>query len=295
MVDSHSFLSLKRQGVSGRTIDKKVLAAKVRMTANIVRLSDENANKVLQLLAQDALSNIVLIADCTQLRKWCDIRILQSEDGINAIFSVYRDLDFLATAFWCQDVASLKILMKDYANILVGKEFVAICTQEQLDQFGGACVILKPIKERQMVVDRATKLYCECKRTPVKLSTNDSEKLKELYNLSGTPAWTPNAMQLGPFYGIIETDGTIAAAAGVHFMTPYGTEIGNVATHPDYVRRGYAAACIKAVVEDVLHDSDLVILHYFEENKPAQLLYEKMGFRYSIADPVFFVRATCVG
>ena len=271
------------------------MTTQATMTAKIVPLTDENVYRVLQILAEDALSNIVLIADCTQLKQWCDIRILLTDNEIEAIFSVYRDLDFLATAFWCRDVASLRDLMRDFENILVGKEFVAICTQEQLYQFGEACVILKPIKERQMVVNKTTKLFCECRLTPVRLSINDSEKLKELYSLTGTPAWTPNAMKLGPFYGIIEVDGTIAAAAGVHFMTPYGTEIGNVATHPDYIRKGYAAACIKAVVEEVLNDSDLVVLHYFEGNKPAQLLYEKMGFKYSMADPVFFVRATCVG
>ncbi|MFW9955698.1 MAG: GNAT family N-acetyltransferase [Candidatus Thorarchaeota archaeon] len=263
------------------------------MTSKIEPLSEENIDEVLQLLAEDALSNIVLIADCTQLREWCDVRILLSDNEIKAVFSVYRDLDFLATAFWGRDPVSLRNIMMDFANILVRKEFVAICTQEQLNQFAEACVILEPIKERQMIIDRATKLHCDCRKIPVRLSIRDSGKLRELYQITGTPAWTPNAMNLGPFYGIIENDGTISAAAGVHFMTPYGTEIGNIATHPDHVRKGYAAACIKAVVEEVLKDSDLAVLHYFEDNKPAQQLYEKMGFIYSKADPVFFVKATC--
>jgi predicted GNAT family acetyltransferase len=100
-------------------------------------------------------------------------------------------------------------------------------------------------------------------------------------------------MTLGPFYGIVESNGTIVSVAGVHFATPYGTEIGNIATHPKHRRKGYAAACIKAVVDDVLSTSDLAILHYFAINAPAQSLYERMGFRYSKADPVYFVTATC--
>ena len=84
-------------------------------------------------------------------------------------------------------------------------------------------------------------------------------------------------MNLGPFYGIIEDDGTISAVAGVHYMTSYGTEIGNVATHPDYMRKGYAAACIKSVVDEVLKTSELIVLHYYEDNIPAQKLYEKMN------------------
>jgi len=249
---------------------------------------------VLEILSEDALSNIVLIADCTQLKEWCDVRVLIEKDRIDAIFSLYSDLDFLATAFWCRDVDSLRTIMSDYADLLVGNEFVAICTKEQLAQFGEACVILRPTKERQMIADRTTKLQCECKETPVKLSIEHADKLKELYRLTGTPAWTPNAMDLGPFYGIVEPDGKIVSVAGVHYVTPYGTEIGNIATLPKHRRKGYAAACIKAVVDDVLATSELAILHYFAINAPAQSLYERMGFIYSEADPVYFVTATCV-
>lgn len=265
------------------------------MEPKIEPLSDNDIDEVLEILAKDSLSNIVLIADCTQLRDWCDVRILKNNGKIDAVFSLYSDLDFLATAFWCRNVGSLIEIMADYSDRLVGKEFIAICTEEQLNQFGESCVILKPTKERQMIADRTTELHCECKQSPVKLTIDHVDKLRELYRLSGTPAWTPNAMNLGPFYGIIEDDGTIGAVAGVHYMTSFGTEIGNIATHPDHKRKGYAAACIKAVVDDVLNTSELVVLHYFADNIPAQKLYEKMGFKYSVADPVYFVRATCSG
>ncbi|MFW9844815.1 MAG: GNAT family N-acetyltransferase [Candidatus Thorarchaeota archaeon] len=265
------------------------------MVVKIEALSNANIEEVLEILSEDSLSNIVLIADCTQLRDWCDVRILRSEGQINAIFSLYSDLDFLATAFWCRNVDSLSEIMEDYSSLLVGKEFVAICTEEQLNQFGEACVILRPIKERQMIADRSTTLHCECKQKPERLTIDHADQLRELYRLSGTPAWTPNAMNLGPFYGIIEDDRTISAVAGVHYMTQYGTEIGNVATHPDHKRKGYAAACIKSVVDEVLNTSELVLLHYYGDNIPAQRLYEKMGFKYSEADPVYFVRSTCRG
>ncbi len=263
------------------------------MVSQIQPLTDELLGEVLPILEEDSLANIVLIADCTQLREWCDVRVLLEDGRINAIFSLYSDLDFLATAFWCRDVESLRQIMTDYSDRLVEREFVAICTKEQLEQFGEACVILKPTEERQMIADKTTELKCECKSTPVKLSMKDAEQLKELYRISGTPAWTPNAMNLGPFYGIVEGDGAIVAVAGVHYVTEYGTEIGNIATHPVHQRKGYAAACLKAVVDEVLESSELAILHFFSDNTPAQQLYEKMGFRYSEADPVYFVRATC--
>lgn len=263
------------------------------MAQRIRKLTNVLVDDVLRTLSKEPLSNIVLIADCTQLRQWCDIRVMTTDGRIDAVFSLYSDLDFLATAFWCRNVKSLRQVMSDYSDRLVGKEFVAICTSDQLDQFKKACIILKPIQERQMVADRTTELHCECKSTPVKLSMKDAEPLRELYRLSGTPAWTPNAMDLGPFYGIVEDDGEISSVAGIHFVTPYGAEIGNIATHPNHRRKGYAAACIKAVVEDVLETSKLAFLHYFSDNLAAQTLYENMGFKYSKADPVYFVRATC--
>ena len=265
------------------------------MAHQIQPLTDDLIDDVLSILSEDSLSNIVLIADCTQLKDWCDVRVLVEDGRIDAVFSLYSDLDFLATAFWCSNVESLRQIMEDYSERLVGKEFIAICTKEQLDQFGEACVILKPIEERQMIADRTTQLQCDCKAKPVRLSMKNVEQLKELYRISGTPAWTPNAMNLGPFYGIIEDDQSIAAVAGVHYVTPYGTEVGNIATHPKHRRKGYAAACLKAVVEEVLENSEQAILHYFAENAPAQKLYENMGFEYSKADPVYFVRATCTG
>jgi len=200
------------------------------MVAQIEPLSDANIDEVLEILSQDPLSNIVMIADCTQLRDWCDVRILTNNGRIDAMFSLYSDLDFLATAFWCRNVESLTDIMADYSDQLVGKEFIAICNKEQLKQFGEACVIVRPIKERQMIADRLTKLHCECKQKPKRLTIDHADQLRELYRLSGIPAWTPNAMNLGPFYGIIEDDGTISAVGGVHYMTPYGTVIVIVAT-----------------------------------------------------------------
>ena len=100
------------------------------MVAQIEPLTDANIDRVLEILSEDPLSNIVLIADCTQLRDWCDVRILRKNGSIDAIFSLYSDLDFLATAFWCRDVESLVEIMEDFSNLLVGKEFIAITTQE---------------------------------------------------------------------------------------------------------------------------------------------------------------------
>ena len=257
---------------------------------SIAPLSSKNTESVLSLLSENALANIVLIADCTQLRNWCDVRVLQEDDEINAVFALYSDLDFVATAFWAREDRHLRRIIEAFESKLTDHEFVAICTDRQLKQLKTACSRVSPIRERQMIAGRDTPLHCECDSTRIRMTKEHASELKALYRVCGTPAWTASALDLGPFYGI-KRDDAIVSVAGVHYVTPYGTEIGNVATHPDHRRKGYAEACMKAVVDDVLVESTCAILHYFADNRPAQRLYERMGFKYSPIDPVYFVKA----
>ena len=257
----------------------------------ISELNDSNFDAVYSIISQDPLSNITLIADITQLRDACDIRVLTEDNGISAVFSLYKDLDFVATAFWSEGVDALNEIIQDFADDLAGKEFVAICTKDQLKQLSSVCAKVNPLKERQMVVDRATKLIVKADAIPERLTRADVESLRELYSLSGTPAWTPNALDLGPFYGIKNEMGDVISVAGVHYVTPCCAEMGNVATHPDHRQKGLAAACVKAVVDELFTITPGVLLHFFEDNAAAQKLYESMGFRYSRVDPVYFVKA----
>ena len=53
---------------------------------------------------------------------------------------------------------------------------------------------------------------------------------------------------------------------------------------------GLASSCIRAVADELVGNIPLVILHFLDENRPAQLLYERMGFSYSNSDPVYFTK-----
>ncbi|NHJ14885.1 MAG: GNAT family N-acetyltransferase [Candidatus Thorarchaeota archaeon] len=254
-------------------------------------LNDKNYDAVYDIISKDPLSNITLIADITQLRDACDVRVLMTGSKVSAVFSMYRDLDFVATAFWSEDTTSLAKIVRDFKDELSGKEFVSICTHEQLQQLEGICDRVLPLRERQMVADKSTKLVAESEIIPERLTKKDIDSLRKLYAMSGTPAWTPSALDLGPFYGIKDVDSEVISVAGVHYVTPCCAEMGNVATRPEHRRKGYAAACVKSVVHELLKITPGVLLHFFEENQGAQKLYESMGFEYSKVDPVYFVKA----
>ncbi|MDF1538593.1 MAG: GNAT family N-acetyltransferase [Candidatus Thorarchaeota archaeon] len=258
----------------------------------IEEVNDENITEVLDIIGESPFDNIILIADLTQLKEWCEIKLVRSNGSIQGIFSLYRDLDFLAGAFWVQDARSLKMLVDSYGSTLQNVEMVFICTKQQLQMLQEIAEKIEPIKERQMVMEAPDKLVCKEVAPVDRLTMNDAEELRDLYRVCGTPAWTPNALNFGPFYGVRDEQGKIVSVAGVHFVTKFGSEIGNVATHPNHRRKGYAICCIAATTKEVLKGSDRVLLHFFEDNIGAKRLYEKMGFVYSPVDPVYFTKAT---
>ncbi len=256
----------------------------------IEQLTDAMLEDVLALVSRNTLHNIILIADLTQLRSWCDIRVLTEGSEIKAVFSLYHDLDFLAGAFWAKESDHLSELVAAYGKTLEKVSMVFICTQDQLEMIRGIAENVNPMKERQMVMEDPTRIICRNSAMTRRLSMEDAQSLRELYRVSGTPAWTPNALNLGPFYGVSDQEGKLVSVAGVHFVTEYGSEIGNIATHPNHRRKGYAECCVAAVTQELLKDSARVLLHFFADNVGAQKLYEGMGFVYSEADPVYFTR-----
>ncbi len=258
----------------------------------IENVSEANITEILEIIGKSPFENIILIADVTQLRDWCEVKVVRLDGRIQGIFSLYRDLDFLAGAFWVHDAKWLKILIDSYGAVLQDAKMVFICTAQQLEVLQETAKEIEPIRERQMVMEDPSKLVCREVAPVDRLTIDDAEELRELYRVCGTPAWTPNALDFGPFYGVRDEQGKIVAVAGVHFVTKFGSEIGNVATHPDHRRKGYAICCIAATTKEVLKGSDRVLLHFFEDNIGAKRLYEKMGFVYSPTDPVYFTKAS---
>jgi len=259
----------------------------------IDKADEDDIQSVLNIVSKSPEENIILIADLTQLREWCDVRVAKDDDDeIVGIFALYKDLDFLAGAFWVVTSEVLEDLMQSYGNVLKETEMVLICTSNQIQMLRQIGAEVEAIQERQMIMEDPSQLKCREFTETYRLTSEDTDDLREIYKLSGTPAWTPNALNLGPFFGVRNDEERIIAVAGVHFVSKYGAEIGNIATHPEFRRKGYAQCCVAAVTREVLRESERVVLHFFSDNLPAQSLYEKMGFIYSSADPVYFTKVT---
>jgi predicted GNAT family acetyltransferase len=67
--------------------------------------------------------------------------------------------------------------------------------------------------------------------------------------------------------------------AATHFATTDVIEIGHIATHPDYRRRGYASACTSALARTAFGLAPRVFLMVMADNTPALAAYKRLGFR----------------
>jgi GNAT superfamily N-acetyltransferase len=113
----------------------------------------------------------------------------------------------------------------------------------------------------------------------VRLGPTRVNQLQELYRWGGDVAFASYQIERGVFYGL-EKDHKLVATAGTHLVSrTYNLGIiGNVFTHPDHRRRGYAAVCTSAVIEELLSQSLDVVLNVGQDNEPAIKIYYRLGF-----------------
>src|SRR5262249_50861316 len=86
----------------------------------------------------------------------------------------------------------------------------------------------------------------------------------------------PRTAELGTFVGI-RVDGQLVAMAGERFRLPGLTEVSAICTLPAFRGRGYGAALMAHVMQQIFARGETPFLHVFPDN-PAIKLYAAMGF-----------------
>jgi ribosomal protein S18 acetylase RimI-like enzyme len=93
-------------------------------------------------------------------------------------------------------------------------------------------------------------------------------------------SFDPGQLETGAFFGIRQ-DGELVAVAGTHVIGRRArvAAIGNVFTHPEYRRRGFAARASASVIEALLREEiETIVLNVAMANGPALALYRGLGF-----------------
>lgn len=100
----------------------------------------------------------------------------------------------------------------------------------------------------------------------------------ELSRFCGT-SFARLELQLGPFFGIRDTFGELAAVAGTRFTTDRIALLAHLETREDCRRQGYARALATAAVRALEGPERRVMLHLKEGEQAARALFASLGFR----------------
>ncbi len=132
---------------------------------------------------------------------------------------------------------------------------------------------------------------------PERLNENTLDGACELERLCFAEPWSRTSLELLTKEGIgvgmtCSCDGVICAYGGMIVAVDEG-QITNIATHPDYRRRGYGRAIVEALIKYAkLNRLDSISLEVRESNKAAIDLYTKLGFKVEGKRKDFYKKPT---
>lgn len=114
------------------------------------------------------------------------------------------------------------------------------------------------------------------------LCESDLAQVAEIERLCFGEPWSEKSLELllrDANFGLVALcDGRVAAYVGVISVAPEG-EITNVATHPDFRRRGLASALLEALKKEAAERGiESIFLEVRRSNTAARELYQKQGF-----------------
>jgi ribosomal protein S18 acetylase RimI-like enzyme len=194
--------------------------------------------------------------------------------------STYHHLPFPNLTFAAERADLVEALLRTLADrnprLRQGPAY-ALLPEERHGQLARHAQILEAPIEYQMVIEPETLRRFEGHPTR-RLTDADAPAMDALAQAAGLTAWHRGALALGPAYGCF-ADGRLVAMAATHFATPDVIEIGHIATHPDYRRRGYASACTVALTRAAFRLAPRVFLMVLAQNTPALATYKRLGFR----------------
>lgn len=214
------------------------------------------------------LANFTFVADMTTLADDCDIVCSPAMSVAS-----YHDLPFAALAF----LGDSPELLYNYATFLVepGSEVKLLVNAEQRDIVEAAFLVSEIIPEWQMVYRGDLEALKPGEAEP--LRAKHVPAMQKLAQITGLESLEDDPLAHGPAYGVWEGR-TLAAMGGTHLTIPQAAELGNIATHPDHRRQGYASDVISALVLAHAENALTSFVMVYQSNVQATRLYEKLGF-----------------
>jgi ribosomal protein S18 acetylase RimI-like enzyme len=256
---------------------------------HISPLNPHNQPAALAYLRSLPYRNALPLSNITQLRGRCDVVVAEQNGKVVGVVSTYHDLPIPNITFAARSAHVVGALLRELADRnphLWEQPTYALLPQDRRDQLARFAHIVEAPVEYQMAIEPETLNGNE--RWPTRrLGNADLDRMNELAGVAGLSVWHHSALALGPAFGCF-ADGRLVAMAATHFATPEVVEIGHIATHPDYRRRGYATACTAALTRAAFGLASRVFLMVMADNPPALAVYKQLGFR--TVEPFYLTR-----
>lgn len=249
------------------------------MALEIVDLDAQWQADVVAYLRRSPYRNAIPLSNVTQLRQRCDVVLALQNGHVQGVASHYRDLPFPALAFVAElgDVLPrLLSALADRVPVLRTASLGGVITEQRMRQLAACATIEAAEVEYQMVIEPETLRPLHMPEVR-RLRPDDLPAMAALAALGGLAAWRDAVIEHGPAFGAFVDDRLVAMAA-THFATPDVVEIGNIVTHPDYRRRGFASACTSALTQACFGLAPRVYLMVLADNEPAYKAYRALGF-----------------
>jgi predicted GNAT family acetyltransferase len=122
----------------------------------------------------------------------------------------------------------------------------------------------------------------QIKHALVRLNMDDVEKIAKVMRKADPEVWSDlnaparhwqDAYMLG-----IRHDGRLVSVGLTRFVDS-GSNISAIATDKDYRDRGFATSIVSALVQEILKNSSMALIHVLRDNAPAARVYTKVGFK----------------
>lgn len=202
-----------------------------------------------------------------------------ADRSLSEVVLVYRGQELPVVMALSDDVHAMEALLKDVMHLLPRRFHAHLSPGLErvlLERFS-----LEPFGEhtRMCLRNSSALLEFECSGT-VELGPGDLEEIMALYRTAYPGNWfDPRMLETGRYRGM-RISGSLVSIAGVHvYSRNYGVAaLGNVATAPEYRRRGYGSGVTAALCLSLAKEVEEIALNVRSDNRAAISCYGRLGF-----------------
>ncbi len=234
--------------------------------------------KSFELLEKNYMENMILYGDLSEpCINETTIYGIFKNDEIFSIFVVYN-------GFSSPSIVIPYGLELEVIDIIFGyistkfKNFILPSFDLKKNDFAAYFMIENIYDEYCMITDVNNFKINEINKKAKFVEKKDEKRICEFYKQYGATVFTNSQLKTSYYY-FIEEEEKIVACGGVHFVSPYLVQLGNIYVDPTYRQKGYGLAIVATITEKILKDKKYASLFVDQNNLVAINLYKKLGFR----------------